>query len=167
MAEAIMISIFLMVLLFLQVKEQKHIVIFAKVSWVKRCISIFLAVTMLLLFWQDTLQNQIKLITFAGLILSMGFLKDGLAKDHLIKLGVLTGEYQEYKWIQLEQAPNNQTFVSFYKRKNNSFSLFFSATTEELATYFETLGLSGKIVIGPMPTEVGKKGIKTPKQVAQ
>lgn len=40
-----------------------------------------------------------KLIAFAGLILLSGFGKEGLASDSLVRLGVLSGSYTDYKYL--------------------------------------------------------------------
>ncbi|MGO2084030.1 hypothetical protein [Vagococcus sp.] len=150
MAEAIVISGFLLLLLILQIKEQKNLIVTARVSWVKRLLALLLSVAIFIVFWQPELHNQIKLACFSILLLSIGFLKEGLAQDHLIRLGVLSGEYQYYESIQIESLPNNQVIVNFYKRKNNRFSMVFPLTVAEMTVYFEKLGLIEKVVIGEL-----------------
>lgn len=159
MAEAIMISVFLMLLLVLQLKEQREIKIKAAFSWVRAILTVVLAVALLVIFWQDQLANQLKLGAFAIMIVSFGFLREGLGSDHLIKLGVLAGEYTQYVHIQLEES-NEQTFVTFYKKYNNHFSILFPEKISTLETYFASLGLEEKIVIGEMSVpEVKRKTV--------
>lgn len=149
MAEAIVISIFLILLVYLQIKEQKKIVIKAKFNPVKLGLTMILAVLLLVIFWQPQLSDQVKLIAFAVMIVVFGFLSEGLGKDSLIKFGILSGEYQKYETIQLEATKNHQeTFVSFYQRKNTRISLLVSQDVDSLVQFFNQLELSDKIVIG-------------------
>lgn len=153
MAEAIVISIFLLVLIVLQIKENKKIVVFAQVSWIKRILAVLLAIILLIIFWQPDRPSQIKLIVFASLILFFGFNKEGLASDHLVKFGLLTGKYREYLYIQIEEVGQGKSFVSFYKKKNTRFSLLFLLPASELVDYFNQLNLSSLVVLGELPGE--------------
>ena len=108
------------------------------------------------IFWPEQVADQIILFAFAVLICAIGFLKDGLANDHLVKFGVLNGEYRQFVTIQIEAAAKGQSFVTFYKRKNNYFSLFFEASPDVLETYFNDLGLSEKIINGEISKEKKK-----------
>ena len=83
------------------------------------------------------------------MIITFGFLNEGLGKDSLVKFGILSGDYQQYKWIQLEPTKsNNATFVSFYKRKNTRISLLIPKNSEELVSFFEEIGFSEKVILG-------------------
>lgn len=154
MAEAIVISTFLLVLIVLQVKENRKIVVFAEVSWIKRIISVILAMSTLIFFWQPDRPSQLKLIVFASLILFLGFIKEGLAADHLVKFGLLAGKYRDYLYIQIEEVGPDKSFVSFYTKKNNRLSLLFLLPTRELVSYFENLGLMNKVVLGDVQEEL-------------
>lgn len=148
MAEAVAIAIFLVVLIILQVREQKKITLAAKSSWIKKSISVVLAITLLIIFWTNNLADQIKLIAFATLIFTFGFMKEGFSEDHLIKLGVLTSDFHEFKKIQIEELSNQAQFVSFYKNKNNRLSLVFNSSQAEIVSYFEQMNLQDRLVIG-------------------
>ncbi len=84
------------------------------------------------IFWPDQFSDQLKLFALIGLVCLVGFSKEGLGADQLIKLGVLKGEYDQYTAIEVEQTVNNQTFVTFYKNKNSRFSLLFSESLQIL-----------------------------------
>lgn len=149
MAEATVVSLFLISLLVLQYKEQKKVLIRTKKSRGKVLLTIGLAGSLLLIFWPDLLANQIKLIAFSILILSIGFFKEGLTHNHLVKLGLLSGEYTQYECIQIETLGETQTFVTFYKKKNNHFSLLFDCYQSELVAYFSKIDVP--IIIGELP----------------
>lgn len=165
MAEAIVISAFLLVLVILQVKENKKIVVFAEVSWIKRVLSVTLSMALGIIFWQPDRPSQIKLIIFVGLILFLGFLKEGLAADHLVKFGLLTGKYRDYLYIQIEEITPAKSFVSFYKNKNNRFSLSFLLPASELVSYFENLGLIDKVILGDLQKESSVTRLKNEKKI--
>lgn len=149
MAEAIVISAFLILLIYLQMKEQKKIVVKAKSNPIKMSLTILLAMLLLVIFWQPELSNQIKLIAFAIMITTFGFLSEGLGEDSLVKFGILSGDYQQYQWIQLEPTNNkDETFVSFYKRRNTRISLLISQNLEELLLFFDERGFSEKVILG-------------------
>lgn len=118
MAEAIMINLFLLVLLVIQLKEQRKILLQAKASSIKKATAFILSALLFVIFWPD----------------------------QLIKLGVLKGEYDQYTAIEIEQTVNNQTFVTFYKSKNSRFSLLFSESPQILAEYFSLLKKEEKLV---------------------
>lgn len=148
MAEAVIIAMFLLLLIVLQVREQKKIKLVAKSSWIKKSISVILSITLTTVFWSNNLADQIKLIAFAVLIFMFGFMKEGVSEDHLIKLGVLTGDFHAFKKIQIEALSNHAQFVSFYKSKNSRLSLVFDTPKEELISYFEKMNLQDLLVIG-------------------
>ncbi|WP_291291131.1 hypothetical protein [Enterococcus sp.] len=145
MAEASIILIFLLLLLGIQIKEQSKIRLFAKTSKIKRRLSLFLMLIILLTFWPQILADQIKLMAFAIMIGSIGFLKEGLGEKQLIKFGLLNGMYQQFTTIQIEATSEKQTIVTFYKFKHNQLSLFFEEEFSVIANYFIKLGLSSKI----------------------
>ena len=66
----------------------------------------------------------------------------------MIKLGVLAGDFHEFKKIQIEALSNQAQFVSFYKSKNSRLSLTFDTSKEELIAYFEEMNLQDRLVIG-------------------
>ena len=158
MAEAIVVSLFLMVLLVLQYKEQKKVVISTKKSKAKVVLTIGLATGLLFVFWPDILTNQIKLTAFSILILSIGLFKEGLAHNHLVKVGLLSGEYTQYEQIQIETFGKNQSFVTFYKKKNNHFSLLFDCHQSELIAYFSKIDVP--IIVGELPEDSKKNRSK-------
>ncbi|WP_438734012.1 hypothetical protein [Enterococcus sp. AZ128] len=148
MAEAVIIAAFLLLLIVLQVREQKKIKLVAKGSWIKKTLSVVLSITLTTIFWSDNLADQIKLIAFAALIFMFGFMREGFSEDQLIKLGVLAGDFHEFKKIQIEALSNQAQFVSLYKSRNNRLSLTFDTSKEELIAYFEGMNLQDRLVIG-------------------
>lgn len=148
MAESIMISGFLFLLILIQFREQRKIKIVAKGSWIKKISSILLSSILLIIFWSDNFSDQIKLIAFSLLIIIFGFMKEGLTEHHLVKLGVLEGDFHEFKKIQIEELPNHNQFISFYKNKNNRLSLIFDIPKDELLDYFKENNLQDRLVIG-------------------
>lgn len=145
MAEAIIVAVFLVLLIFLQIREQQRIILATKRSRIKQFLALTLAMMILIVFWPELLADQIKLIAFAILICAIGFLKDGLAKEHLVRFGILNGNYHQYIKIEIETVGEGQSFVTFYKRKNNQFSLFFDVSSDILTAYFTQLELSEKL----------------------
>ena len=103
MAEALVIAGFLGLLVVLQVKDQKKIIVAAQTSWIRMGLSIALTVAILVIFWPSNLADQIKLGAFAAIILINGFLKEGLSQEGVVKLGVLNGEFARYPQIQIEE----------------------------------------------------------------
>lgn len=162
MAEAIVISIFLVLLVLMQLKEQRTIKIYTRFSKVRAFLALGLAVIIAVIFWPQTSADQIKLIVFAILIASFGFMREGLAEKRLVKLGLLEGKLSIYQTIQLEKLDSGDTFVTFYRRKNNSFSMIFGESIAKLSTYFKQAGLSERLVIGALPEEPAKPIAKRP-----
>lgn len=148
MAEAIVICLFLIILILLQIKEQRSIIIYSETSKIRRGLSIMLSTSILVIFWQPLLYNQIKLIAFASLILFIGFTKEGLGKNSLIKFGLLTGKFNDYQIIQIEKTKSGKSFVSFYRKKNNCSSMLLKSSVEELESYFKEQSFEGKLVLG-------------------
>lgn len=161
MAEAIVISLFLILLVIFQIKEQRRIVIPAKHNIIKVVLTLALAAASLFIFWPQTLADQIKLTAFALMIAAFGLLKEGLAQDHLVKLGVMAGAYPQYEMIQLEESPFGETFVTFYKGKNSHFSQLYPQDSQTLVAFFQERGLADKLLLGPLP-EPEKR---TPKKI--
>lgn len=102
MAEALVIAGFLGLLVVLQVKDQKKIIVAAQTSWIRMGLSIALTVAILVIFWPSNLADQIKLGAFAAIILINGFLKEGLSQEGVVKLGVLNGEFARYPKFKLK-----------------------------------------------------------------
>ncbi|MGY3751048.1 hypothetical protein [Vagococcus acidifermentans] len=147
MAESLMIAVFLMMWIVLQVRKQRKIKLLAKRSWMKKIISIALAILLIVFFWSDILADQLKLITFVILILNLGFIKEGISESHLVKVGVLEGDLYKFKRIEIEELSNGTQFVSFYKNENNRLSMIFDTTQTELVSYFDQYDLLNLIVI--------------------
>lgn len=142
-----MIAVFLMMWIVLQVRKQRKIKLLAKRSWMKKIISIALAILLIVFFWSDILADQLKLITFVILILNLGFIKEGISESHLVKVGVLEGDLYKFKRIEIEELSNGTQFVSFYKNENNRLSMIFDTTQTELVSYFDQYDLLNLIVI--------------------
>lgn len=153
MAEAIVIGAFLVILLFIQIRDQKEVVILAKRNFIKVGLMLTLAVSVLIIFWPQQLADQIKLGIFAIMIASIGLLREGLTPKRLIKFGILTGDYQQFEAIQLEDSRLGETFVTFYKGKNSHFSTLFSQDLKSIEKFLSQNGLENKLVIGEMPEE--------------
>lgn len=64
MAEALMITVFLGLLIILQIIDQKKIIVFAQSSPVRKSLSILLTVAILLIFWPEHLTDQISCFCF-------------------------------------------------------------------------------------------------------
>lgn len=75
-------------------------------------------------------------------------MKEGLTEHNLVKLGVLEGDFHDFKKIQIEELPNHNQFISFYKNKNSRLSLIFDISKEELLDYFKENNLQDRVVIG-------------------
>lgn len=153
MAESIMIGVFLSILIVIQIKDQHKIKVKSKVSWLKRILSFVISIAITLIFWQTTTENQLKLFSFVCLIILFGFSYEGLGEKHLIKLGIISSDYNLYEMIQIEKKNENQSFVTFYKQKNNYFSLFFDSPVEDIVNFFDSLGLRDKLKIEDMLTD--------------
>ena len=153
MAEALVIAGFLGLLVVLQVKDQKKIIVAAQTSWIRMGLSIALTVAILVIFWPSNLADQIKLGAFAAIILINGFLKEGLSQEGVVKLGVLNGEFARYPQIQIEELAGGNSFVSFYKSKNNSFSLVFGKSQAELVAALQQLATDSELGLGEMGDE--------------
>jgi hypothetical protein len=147
MAEALMITVFLGLLIILQIIDQKKIIVFAQSSPVRKSLSILLTVAILLIFWPEHLTDQIKLVAFASVILINGFLKEGLAKDSVVRFGVLNGNFNRYPQVQVEKLGDDKSFISFYKSKNNSFSMIFDKDQTEMMDVFQKLDIHSKITL--------------------
>lgn len=147
MAEAIMVSIFFLILVYLQGKEQMKIEMAAKNSKLRKLTASILSAALLLIFWPSNLPNQVKLVAFALLILVFGFSKEGLKAKGLVKLGLLEGDLQIFEKIQLEELPNQQVYVTFHKTKTNHYSLTFESSLANLTAFFNQNGFNGKLVI--------------------
>ena len=78
MAEAIMINLFLLVLLVIQLKEQRKILLQAKASSIKKATAFILSALLFVIFWPDQLSDQLKLFALIGLVCLVGFSKEGL-----------------------------------------------------------------------------------------
>jgi hypothetical protein len=153
MAEAVIIMVFLFILLGIHLKNQKQIKLSVKSSKIKQGISLILMLSILLIFWPESLIDQIKLVAFASIIGLIGFLKEGLGEIRLIKVGLLTGDYQQFLSIKIEETLNKKSFVTFYKKKNNQFSLFFEEEPAVIEDYLIEIGLSDKLVIEEVANE--------------
>lgn len=132
MSEAVVIGIFFIILLALQLKEQRKIKIKAKTNPLKLLLALFLAGMILFIFWPNDLANQLKLSILALLVASYGWLREGLTEEQVIKLGVFSGKFQDYQQIQVEKITEKESFVTFYQKKNHSFSLRFAVSAEEV-----------------------------------
>ena len=161
MAEAIVIGIFLALLLVIQIRDQKEIVILAKRNFIKVGLALTLALSILIVFWPQQFADQIKLCIFAVMIASSGLLREGLTQKRLIKFGVLAGNYQQFETIQLEDSRLGETFITFYKGRNSHFSMLFGQDLKSIEKFLSQNGLENKLVIGEMPEE---KGITIPKK---
>ena len=120
-----------------EVKEQRKIKIKAKTNPLKLLLALFLAGMILFIFWPKGLANQVKLSIFALLVASYGLLSEGLTEEQVIKLGVFSGKFQDYQQIQVEKITEKESFVTFYQKKNHSFSLRFAVSAEEVTSFLE------------------------------
>ncbi|MHC5373766.1 hypothetical protein ACYSNU_08170 [Enterococcus sp. LJL120] len=145
MAEAIVIVLFLLVLLIMEIREQRQIIIKAQKNRIKLVLSLVLSIGILAVFWPNDLANQIKLLAFVILILSVGFLKEGLANNHIVRLGVLNGQFEIYDKIEIEELAADRTFITFYHKKN-SFSMFFSHSGITMQNYFAEQKFKGELI---------------------
>jgi len=64
MAEAIIVAVFLVLLIFLQIREQQRIILATKRSRIKQFLALTLAMMILIVFWPELLADQIKFIFY-------------------------------------------------------------------------------------------------------
>ncbi|MGC3362658.1 hypothetical protein ACPTGY_14570, partial [Enterococcus faecalis] len=86
------------------------------------------------IFWPNDLANQLKLSIFVLLVASYGLLREGLTEEQVIKLGIFSGKFQDYQLIEVEKITDKESFVTFYQKKNHSFSLRFAVSAEEVTS---------------------------------
>lgn len=130
----------------MQIIDQKKIIVFAQSSPVRKSLSILLTVAILLIFWPEHLTDQIKLVAFASVILINGF-EGGSSKDSVVRFGVLNGNFNRYPQVQVEKLGDDKSFISFYKSKNNSFSMIFDKDQTEMMDVFQELDIHSKITL--------------------
>lgn len=153
MKEAITISILLLILIVVQYIEQRKIVISISRTLFSKVIAIALSIAILVLFWQREPESQLKLISFSILIFSTSFLKEGLGNTNIIKLGLFDISYSKFEYIVVEQAKNNKSFVTFYKKNNNTVSLLVNEEAEITRKFL--LNTTNKSI--PVSIEYSKK----------
>ena len=76
-----------------------------------------------------------------------------MSQEGVVKLGVLNGEFARYPQIQIEELAGGNSFVSFYKSKNNSFSLVFGKSQAEMVAALQQLATDSELVLGEMADE--------------
>lgn len=74
-------------------------------------------------------------------------MKEGLAKDSVVRFGVLNGNFNRYPQVQVEKLGDDKSFISFYKSKNNSFSMIFDKDQTEMMDVFQKLDIHSKITL--------------------
>lgn len=142
MAEAAAMTLFLVLLLGLQLKEQRSLVIKAKRSPIKIGLAAVLGIGLLLIFWPTVLSGQIKLSVFSLLIVAAGFFSEGLGAHQVVRLGLLNGSFDQFKRIEIETLNSGATFVTFYKSETNHFSLIFKEEPTVIEKYLTTISSS-------------------------
>ena len=64
-----------------------------------------------------------------------------------------TKSFEENCLLQIEELAGGNSFVSFYKSKNNSFSLVFGKSQAELVAALQQLATDSELVLGEMADE--------------
>ncbi len=160
MVEASTMSVFFLILVFLQANEQRKIVLKTKFSLLRAFLAVGIAVLLLVVFKQSEVASQIKLTIFAFLLVFQGFVREGLGQEAVIKLGVLAGDYGQYEQIELEETAKRETFVTFYKNKNHHFSILIPKQMEEVTAYFTEWEIKDNLLLNKVVAEQKAPKIK-------
>lgn len=127
MTESVIMVFLLGALLIFEFQQQKAIKIKAKSSVMKYLIAFVTAILIVVLFWTNSMQSNIKLILIALLFASVALYNQGLGKGKVITYGSLSkaSNYGRYDHIIIEKA-NQDTMVTFASKKGGSYSLRFT-----------------------------------------
>lgn len=136
MAETVVMVVFAVLLFILQYQEQKEIIIEISNKKARKISAVLLAIVLVLVFWPATLDNQIKLSVFCGMIMASGLVKEGLGKTRLIKLGFLEAHYEKFQGFEISQTDAGLSYVTLYRGKKNNSTSFFSEVDETTITDF-------------------------------
>lgn len=140
MEEAVVISIFALIMIYIEIKDSKKIVIRSRRNYVRMTMAIIVATASTIIFWPKSLSQQYELVLIAILILFYGFVPEGLAKDKVVKTGTLDGDYNRYQKIELEPEDKHGKFtrISFFVRKNNSTSLVVQGCVDGISDFIKS-----------------------------
>lgn len=141
MKELVTMLILFLTLLIFQLKEQRQIIIQSYKSKFHFIMYILLFIAILLLFKQDNLINQLKLIIFAGLVFNFGVQKEGLGDSKFIKAGyVFSSNYKKYNIIKIDSISESISKVKLKKNKNdNGISLILKESPYNIKNFFKEM----------------------------
>lgn len=135
--ETIAIVVFLLIMMYIEIKDSKKIKIKARTNYVRMGMAIVISISSAVIFWPNNLPQQLELLTISTLILFFGFVPEGLGREQVIKVGTLDGDYNRYEKIELESEDKKNRFtrVSFFIRKNNATSLVVTGDKNKVFDY--------------------------------
>lgn len=121
MNESIAILVFILLMFLMELSDIRKIQIKAKKKPCQMLMSVFIAISLVVLFWSDNSILDVRLLTFIALVLFYGFAPQGIGSKKVIKLGTLNGDLDKYQKIELESCDpkSHCTKVWFYRKKNS------------------------------------------------
>lgn len=139
----------ILVLIYLEWRQQRLIKVAEKLRPSKYLIVIIISLGMILLFWSSNWQSNFKVVAVILLMISVSFLKQGLGSDKVVTFGSVgkASLYQRYEEVVVDDMTNGGSSVTFFGHKSGHFTLSFSenkATMEEFLT--ENLPKNVKLV---------------------
>ena len=141
MAEAITITLFMIILIPLTIMEQKEIVIEIRNKLSKKIGSVLLSLLVVSIFWTDSTATQVKLIIFAMLILILGFTKEGFGQNKIVKMGLLNASYDKYSYFEIGEISNKMSRVTLYKDNKQSTSVLVEENLKKVEKLLLNKGL--------------------------
>lgn len=138
MAESTIMVFLLGALLVFEFQQQAAIIIKAKSSILKYVIAFVAAIFIVVLFWTNSIQSNVKVILIAILFASVAFCNQGLGKKKVITYGSLSkaSDYGRYDQIIIEKA-SQDTMVTFASKKGGSYSLRFTEDEDTIHKFLK------------------------------
>lgn len=110
-------------------------------SIVRRLLAVVLGITILYVFRQNSISDAVNLIGLVVLLVFSIFSKEGLGKDGFVKFGIFSGDYKNYKTIDIEEFSKNKTLVIFNQSKNQRHTIFFDIPVKEVIEFLSDKNL--------------------------
>lgn len=140
MTETIAIGLLAIALVVLEIRQQGAIKFTAYTPKSKYVIAPVIATAMVVLFWSGSLQFNLRLLILAGLLCSVGMVKQGLGETKVITYGSLlsASEYHRYDLVTYEPVEDQtRLMVTFRSKKAGSYSLFFDGDQSALVDFLK------------------------------
>lgn len=150
MNETVAIGIFVAIMIFIELRDIKKIIIRTRTNYIRMIMSVLVSVSSTIIFWTNEPSRQIELLLISLLILFFGFVPEGLGKNQVIKVGTLNGLYSKYEKIELqnEDKKNRFTRINFFVRKNNSSPLVVRGNVDTINKFLQqNIKQSKKVII--------------------